>query len=478
MNYNCVIGFSMLSRGYILLFITSCIMISTLGCKSSDQNETANKTSNKISVNNTTETNITWLAPWYGEGQKETMMREAGREYAFYNQDINMNTIFTVDAYPDQFWWSAVSAGILDMIKKDEWPYDVLICEKGHYRVIANSLNDPNWAQKYFVDFSQEDWFINAHRDGILASSSLKNNYQGIIPGPILEGTIYCLYVSTEVEEKLGLKVKRLNMDFDDFMGYAETVYKYNQTHTDKISFFSTQDASAISRLFKHLTLTAYGHEYFSSKQESFAALAKAYDAFERLSKYNPTERFIDYGTKDENDIQYTLNEKDYLFNMEATWIYNIWQGSNPEGTKLMKPCELPSFDGKTPPYYEGDFQTIFAVPKRGKHVEEAKKLIQYLTSNDVGEKWINYSRCPTGLKTRISMTDFGQEEFDVFFRHMEAKYGIKFKETDLYTLLWGKSPGYTYDEPSFNADFFHQDVITGKISGRKALERVRAKYQ
>lgn len=422
-------------------------------------------------------TQLNWMAPWYGEGSKEQMMREAGRNFAFIHQAIDLETKFTNEAYPDLFWWTAVSEGMLDMIEKDEWPYDVLICEKGHYKNIATALNDPHWAEKYLVDFSKEDWFVEAHREGVLKSESVISTYEGIVPGPLLEGTIYILYVSTEVEEKLGIQAKRLDMTFDDFLEYAKVVYQYNQTHSDKIGFFSTQDASAVSRLFKHLTLTAYGKEKFLSKQASYKALATAYEAFEELSKYKPTESFVDYGELDDNNIQYQLNEKDYLFNMEATWIYNIWEGSNPEGVKVMRPCELPSIEGKTPTHYEGDFQTIFAVPKRGKHVEEAKKLIRYLTSSDIGEEWIKNTRCPTGLKTRISMTDFGQGEFDVFFRHMEDKYGINFKETDLYTLLWGKSPSYPYDEVTFNADFMHQDVLNGNISAREALRRIKQKY-
>ncbi|MBN1926382.1 MAG: extracellular solute-binding protein [Prolixibacteraceae bacterium] len=467
---------NLFQKKYVLVFLLPIAYLLS-SCSENNQGE-INAGSKSFTSSQKQAKEITWMAPWYDEGNKELMMRDVRRHYEFLNQDIKLRQLFTNELYPDELWWAAVSPDIIRMIENDDWPYDVLICEKGHYRVIANQLNDPDWSKKYFVDFKEEDWFIDAHREGILDSKSILSTYGGIIPGPLLEGTIYILYVSTVVEEKLGIQVKRLNMDFTDFLEYARVVYKYNQTHSDKIGFFSTQDGSAVSRLFKHLTLTAYGKEEFSSNAESYEALAKVYAAFEELSKFNPLERYVDYGDMNTDALQRILNEEDYLFNMEATWIYNIWESSNPEGLKKMKPCELPSFEGKSPTHYEGDFQTIFAVPKRGKNVEEAKKLIRYLSSGDIGEQWINITKCPTGLKTRISFTDFGKEEFDVFFRHLQGKYGTNFSETNLYILLWGKSPDYTYEEPSFNADFMHQDILNGKISAKRALERVKQKYR
>ncbi|HPR33590.1 MAG TPA: hypothetical protein PLK12_15930, partial [Prolixibacteraceae bacterium] len=144
---------------------------------------------------------LTWLAPWEGEGSKELMMRDIARNYEFLNQKIHIQQKFTGDVY-DDFWWSAVSAGIAEMIKKDEWPFDIMVCEKGHYQVVAGLVNDPDWPSKYFVDFSKEDWFTEAHREGLLTSPSILKTYRNIIPGPLLEGTIYVLYTSTEVEEK------------------------------------------------------------------------------------------------------------------------------------------------------------------------------------------------------------------------------------------------------------------------------------
>lgn len=472
-KYCYLFSFRELLKIVLLLFLPAFLC----DCQSSNSNkEIQQSTFQQLSSTNK-RTEIEWMAPWQGEGSKELLIREAGRNFEFLNQDIQLELKFTNEIYPDELWYTAVLGGILEMIKEDEWPYDIMICERGHYAEIANNLNDPNWQKKYLVDFSEEDWFVEAHREGIISSQFIGFNYGGIVPGPIIEGTIYVLYVSTEVEEKLGIKVNRLDMTLDNFIDYAEKVYNYNQTNDEKISFFSTQDVSAISRLFKHLVLTDYGKEKFSSKAESFASLSKVYAAFEELSKFNPTENYVDYGDLNSAAIQYVLNEKDYLFNLQPTWIYNVWQGSYPEGINKIKPCELPSIEGKTPPHYEGNFQTLFAVPKRGENVEQAKKLIKYLTTRDIGEKWISNTKCPTGLKTRISFTDFGQEEFDVFFRHMQSKYGIKFEETDLYPMLWGKSPNYTFSEQTFNEDFMHQDVLGGKISANKAMERVHRKY-
>jgi ABC-type glycerol-3-phosphate transport system substrate-binding protein len=447
-------------------------------CNSSNHGKLTEKNnSKKDDVTNSTQINISWLAPWYGEGKKETLMREIGREFAFLNQDINLKVSFTNDAYPKVHWFTGVEEGLDKMISTNEWPYDVLICERSHYQRISDKLNDPNWANKYFVDFSKEDWFKNAHTDGIINNQSIIKAYGGIVPGPMLEGMVYILFVSDEVEKKLGIKVKQLDMQLSDFQSYAEAVYRYNQSHDEKITFFSTQDASAPSRLFKQLALSEYGKEYFSSKEESLNTLGKVLNGFEELAKYKPLEQYTLVTGKDVNEVQQQLKQDKFLFIMQPSWIYLLWETTNPNGTKAMRPCEMPTMGNKKAPLYEGNFQTIFAVPKNGKHVEAAKKLIKYITSTDVAEKWVNNSKCPTGLKTKIASSEFGQEGFDLFYRQLSEKYGLKLRDIDLYSILLNQTPGYAYSEPTFNQDFSHIDVLTGKVSANEALSKIRKRF-
>jgi spermidine/putrescine-binding protein len=145
--------------------------------------------------------------------------------------------------------------------------------------------------------------------------------------------------------------------------------------------------------------------------------------------------------------------------------MYLLWNNSNPVGIKVMKPCEIPSMDNKISPSYSGFYQTIFVVPKKAKNIEAAKKLIQFISSSETAEKWIKYSECPTGLKTQISYSDFGQEEFEQYFRHLQNKYGNNQLDVDLPQLLFGKK---------INIDFKIEDVLKGHISANEALEQVK----
>ena len=70
---------------------------------------------------------------------------------------------------------------------------------------VASVLNDNQWGEKYLMDFQNEDWFINAHKDYVLNVNTYKNIYGGIAPGAFIEGAWNLLYVSSEVEQKRDL---------------------------------------------------------------------------------------------------------------------------------------------------------------------------------------------------------------------------------------------------------------------------------
>jgi hypothetical protein len=74
------------------------------------------------------------------------------------------------------------------------------------------------------------------------------------------------------------------------------------------------------------------------------------------------------------------------------------------------------------------------------------------MASKETAEKWISYS-------------DFGQEEFDKYFRHLNTKYGNNQIEIDLPMLLFGKK---------ITLDFFINDVLNGTMSAQEALQRVK----
>jgi len=417
---------------------------------------------------------LNWLAPWYGEGQKEKLMREIAREFEFLNQDISLKIDFPQKVFGEGFWFTQVEQNLWEMYQKDEWKYDLMICERNMMRSLSLKSNDPFWSKNNLVDFSQDDWFIQAHKDGII-TEEFKGTFGGIIPGPLLESSVNILFVSNEIEKKLGLKVKRHDMEFSDFLTYAEAVYKYNLSHNDKITFFSTQFQPAFIMLFQQLVLSEYGKTTFSSKQDTYNALSKLYPELEKLAAFKPLEQYTFYTNINIYEAQYILNHDKYLFNLQPSWIVPLWMSSNSQGAKKMKPCEIPSLEGRKALSYPGNFTSLFAVPKNSKNIEAVKRLVRFMTTAEQGEKWIKYSKNPTGLKTRIVTTDFGTEEYDIFYRHIQNKFGVSLIEADLfYTFFGTPASGYKFDMSAFNNSFHATDIVLGKITAGEALNLLK----
>ncbi len=408
------------------------------------------------------------MGHWYGEGKKELLVRELVREFSLLNQDLDIelefpHQIFKFDDEAELYFIECDS--IQGMVEKNSWPFDVLFCDQERYKKVGQQINDMQWGKKYLTDFSQEPWFKAAHKDGLFETINFAEKYGGTLPGPIIEGIVNILFVSEDVEQKVGIKVKDFDMTYDDFLSYAKAIYVYNKNTSDKISFFSRQYQFAIDNLFKQLTMSALGKSVVTSYQEAFDALSDAYEAFEQLAKYDPLVQYVNYSNLQVDVAQRKLYEKKFLFNIEPSWMILLWNKLNPDGLKKMRPCEIPSFTGKASPYYSGFFQVIFVVPKNCANPEAGKRFIKFITSNETADKWVKYSKCPTGLKNTISYTDFGQDKYEKYFRHLQKKYGNNQVDVNLANLLFNTNA---------NIDFHYTEVLEGKISASEALRLLK----
>jgi ABC-type glycerol-3-phosphate transport system substrate-binding protein len=86
-----------------------------------------------------------------------------------------------------------------------------------------------------------------------------------------------------------------------------------------------------------------------------------------------------------------------------------------------MMPAELPVF--KPSPMTYGGYNITWAVPKNSPHKEQAIKFLLFLNSPDVAEKWIRYTKSPTGIKGKLAETNFGLDKFENFQYTIDKKY-------------------------------------------------------
>jgi len=405
---------------------------------------------------------VRWFGQWYGEGKKETLVREMSREFAFLNQDLNVDLKFAyqvvgIDSFADPF--RKVADSLARWVREDRWPYDLVLCDKWFYADVATALNDPDWGKEYLVDFSKEKWYTDAHKKYVLDVDEYKNNFGGIAPGAFIEGSWNLLFTSSVVEKELGLKVKDYDMTIDDFIEYARVVHAYNQTHTDKITFCATNYVS-METIINQLVLSELGATGNASVTDKIDALEKVYRKLEVLAQYKPDFQYHTYA----NDRE--LKHDKTLFHLHSSWVTMFWQRSNPEGEKLMRPCEIPSMTGKTAYAYSGTYNCIFVVPKKAKNRDEAIRLMKFICSLDIAEKWENYSKCPTGLKSRISVTEFGSDNFSLFSQHVTRKFDNRLQDRTLSGIFFGNSQRSV----NFNA----LNVLHGEISASQAVGNIR----
>ncbi len=449
---------------YLIVFLI--FLLSACRNKEVDTFISVQKKSINISNNNRSLVRI--MGHWYDEGKKELLVRDAVREFAFLNQDLQVELQFPhhIFKFNDEAELYFIECDSIEqMVRLNKWPFDVLFVDKERYRVVGERIGDMEWGKKFLIDFSQEPWFIQTHKPGLFENIPLSEDYGGILPGPIIEGITHILFVSEEVEKKVGIKVKELNMTYDEFLSYAKAVDEYNRTHSEKVTFFSKQYQYAIDNLFKQLLTSYYGKTTYSSHEESLAALAYTYRAFEELSRYHVLDQHMEYSHLAYDIAQRILFDKQCLFNLQPTWLILLWNKSYPEGLKKIRPCEIPSFAGKISPFYSGFFQCIFVVPKYAQNPEAGKRFIKHITTTETADKWVKYSKCPTGMRNTISYTDFGQDIYEKFFQHLQKKYGNNQIDVKLNELLFNTKK---------TLNFRYNDVLEGNLTADEAMAQLK----
>ena len=443
----------------ILLFFS---IFFSFSCKT----ETDSRLAGKQISEQTVQTELRWLGQWYGEGRKEDLVREMSREFAFLNQGINVELTFPyemagLDSFADPF--SSVADSILSWVEADSWPFDILVCDRWFYQEIATFLNDPYWGNKHLVDFQHEDWFIEAHKEYVLDSEEYIGGFGGIAPGAFIEGAWDLLFVSSAVEDILNIEVKDYDMTVDDFLLYARRVHEHNQTNENKITFCAS-NYQTIERVLNHMVMSEMAGLEDASYAQQIQALARVYQKLEELAAYKPTEQYHEYATDRE------LKHDQTLFHIHATWVTIFWQRQNPEGELLMRPCEYPSMNDKAAYAYSGTYNAVFAIPQKAKNKDEAIRLMQYISSEDIAEKWENYSKCPTGLNSRISFNEFGTDAFSNFSTHISEKYDNRLSDISLPQELFGGRQTHI--------NFHVMDIAEGRMTAANAINAIRSQIR
>lgn len=364
-------------------------------------------------------TTLHWMGHWKGEGLREKLVRDVLDEFTFRNQNIQVQFAFAPDMFPSKTGDTA-AIFIADMIRSGKITWDVIWMDVFMYKRVAALLEDPDWGQKYLVDFLVVPGFTETQKPLIIENSSYRQQTGNILTGPYIEGFFYALWYNTEVADKLGLKICEEEMTVADLLNYARRVNEYNQTAPDPISVFvDFKSSGSFYRLAYNMFLS---EETETSPEKTDSAIKQVLETFETLGKLFPLLYNNPNGTW--QDAATLLMDNKALFVSEPTWRYNTFEKDTPHLLRKMRLAQMPGFRKQN--FYVGGFMPVWAVMKASPNRKAAIRLMQFWSRPEIAEKWIRYTKNPTGIAGNLYDPEYGQDIFAEYQRKLSLGRELK----------------------------------------------------
>jgi len=374
---------------------------------------------------------LNWIGHWKGEDKREVLVNEVKREYEFLHPEVTINLVFNRDLEGSEPSYKKRAAdAIVRMIETGEIDWDIVYLDIAVYEHVAERLGDPSWVERHIVDFSRVPGFLDSQKDFFAKDPRYRERFGGILTGPFIEGYLQNMWFNEEVAARAGLKVKERQMTFDDLLGYAEGLKRYNQAHQTSIPFIKLSSWNRIDLLFENLFKSLF--DDFQSaveitfNEEKKTAFLRTLLAFEELSSCQPA---VNEGWRNLtfNDFKKEfLFDDDALFIMAGTFMYSNFRGLDVDESRKMKPVENPVM--RRANGLIGDYTPTFAVMKNGSNREIAVDFLMSWAQPKNAEKWVRYTKNPTGMKGHLSEAvskeiNVFDDVYEGFVRDMEAKY-------------------------------------------------------
>jgi ABC-type glycerol-3-phosphate transport system substrate-binding protein len=402
-------------------------------------------------------TEIKWIGQWIGEGDKEKFIREMANEYEFLNQESTVNLKFKDDVYKE----ADETNFIVEQCKKPVADWDILVRVHIHYNAIAEIFHDPNWGEKYLVDFGKIPGYIESQKSFINTPMYKDRHF-----GPYNEGQLATLFVNTEVAKKMGIQVKQFGMTFEDFAGYLKAANEYNKSHSYITPIFG-DNWNKLELIFTYLFYSQMNsYDQIADTKyspEKLAAIEKCFNACEELSQYKPISKQR-ANMQWEKTNQYPLIDS-CLFYPNFTFMYDIWKLKGKDKLNKIIPCEFPVFKPAT--VCIGGYVANWAVLNNAPHKEAAIKMLMYWCRPEVAEKWVRYTKCPSGVKGNLAESALGVDPFENYVYTVEKRYnGRMISDMDKQFMLGEKNSSIEINSTA---------VLEGKKSAKTAFAELKA---
>ncbi len=460
MNYkNCKVLLKGL--GFILIAFLCIPLIS--GCSEKSTTET---NTNDTRIKEPT-SQVRFIGQWLNEGKREKLVRDFVRKYEFENQEVDVVLKFPEEIYFDRTDIFSNQRFISKIMVEPNPGWDIIRIND-QFEEVANFSKDQEWTKKYLVDFSTIPEFRKNTLPQLL-SEEVKNRWGGIIPGPFIEGQYWALWSNSKVAKKVGVDIKQYGMTANDFVSYVKAVDAYNKKNPSE-PIVPIHDATDWRTAFA-IAYQLYVSELNDPKElltveiteKKLLAWQKTLKVLEEISAYNPCDPNLE--NVKWSDSRFDLLNEKCLFYSNGAWMYNIWEGENPQETKNCIPNEFPTF--KNVDLYPGAYQIMWAVLKNSPNKDKAVGFLLAMNTPDIAEMWVQYTKCPTGIKGKLTDVSFGSDQFEEFSYYIQNHYG---KNTYRFTEVVSQYMVGNSD----NLSTHYRDVLLGKMTADEAMRLIR----
>jgi len=358
---------------------------------------------------------VAWMGHWLNEDLRETLVREVARDYTFRHPEIRLDLRFPQEVFGVRSK-PVVARHIAKMIQSGEIDWDIIWLDDHIYASTAEILDDENWGQKHLVDFTAVPGFTDSQKEFIIEDPVYRNQTGGILVGPYIEGYALALW--------------------------------YNRTADRPVAaFYEARDWFTLEMLFQALVKSEIPgfreaiEERASPRKR--AALLKGLRAFEALGRFDPLipghNGNIWFSTR------HLALAGESLFYVNGTWMYNHWRAIDPVKLDLMQPAQLPVFQPVD--HAVGGYIPTWAVMKNGARRDAAVDFLMWWSRPQVAERWVNYTKNPTGLRGHLDMATLGDDPYERFQAFVTEQYGARLHYSANTGYLLGKRNAFLQEQ-------------------------------
>lgn len=419
-----------------------------------------------------TTTTLKIMGEWYGEGERELFLRR------FIQQFTAKTGVTTEMKFPREIIHDSntkkIAVYIANSIRSNVVPFDIIVMNPTMYGYVAEELNDPDWGQKYLIDFSTVTGFTNGHNAELLQDDWVREKTGNIFVGPFFGNDIQTLYINTKLAEQIGLVMPTYDVTWDNFISAARLVSVYNQNKQTRISVLGGNlNAIALDPIVHQLLVSQLDLNELETPDvtpKKIAVLKNTFNQLARLAPYANSLYPADWQSLRTDDINTRFLNNEIVFIAGPAKLYNYWQNINPESVATIYPVQLPSLNTAAE-VYSGTYQPAWAVLKNSPNKDMAIKFLMQYLMPETQIDWFEKTQTAT-MQTTLEPENLFQlaNQFGKYNQDMKNKYGHLVRLYPDYSFVLGEKNIHF----ATSLTSLMQDVALGVKNPNLAFEQIQ----